>query len=181
MAKAFKRGLKWVPMIEGARMVVRLNQAPKRFQTNQEVIFALIEAARTGRVTARGTCFATQKPKKIPPRDWQECPADWGRFALYEPGRRLPRFTHIEFEAAGIEQEFGPATREPARPRPHHHSSPALDRAKRALDDIYPHGVPDQATESNKSLCQKGAAWLKQKKLDSVSDRTILRAAGRSK
>jgi hypothetical protein len=107
MAKASKLGPKWVPMIEAARMVVRLDQALRRFQTNHEVIFALIEAARTGRVTARGTCFTTQKPKKISPRDWQEGHADWGRFALYEPSSRLPRFTHIEFEAAGIEREFG--------------------------------------------------------------------------
>jgi hypothetical protein len=111
MAKAFKRGLKWVPKIEAARMVVRLDQASKRFQTNQEVIFALTEAARTGCVTARGTCPTTQKLKKISPRDWQECHADWGRFALYEPGRRLPRFTHIEFEAAGIEREFAPGAK----------------------------------------------------------------------
>jgi hypothetical protein len=172
---------RFVPIIEAARMIDRLDQAG-RFHSNREVTFALLEAARTGRVTARGTCFTTQRLKKISPRDWQECHAGCGRFALYEPGRRLPRFTHIEFETAGIEREFGAATRGLARPRPHHHSSPVLDRAKRALDDIYPHGVPNQATEPNKSLYNKGVEWLKQKNLSSViSERTFLRAAGRSK
>jgi hypothetical protein len=181
MAKASKLGPKWVPMIEAARMVVRLDQALRRFQTNHEVIFALVEAARTGRVVAWGYRFATGELEKILPRDWQECHADWGRFVLYEFGRRLPRFTGIEFEPASIARVFASAGEDdaPALRRPR--GAPDRERALRAIKKIFPGGVPDQACEPNVNLCRKVVVWLKQAKLPEVKDDTILRAAGRRK
>lgn len=60
-------------------------------------------------------------------------------------------------------------------------SRPTIERARRAIDELYPDGVPDQATEPNVSLCRRVAAKLKDAKLPPVSDDTILRAAGRRK
>jgi hypothetical protein len=50
-----------------------------------------------------------------------------------------------------------------------------LERAKRVIDELYPDGVPDQATVSNKKLCQR----VREKITEAVSSDTILRAAGR--
>jgi hypothetical protein len=65
--------------------------------------------------------------------------------------------------------------------RPRGKSSPAMERAQAAIQAVHPTGVPDQATESNKILCGKVSERLKESKLPSVSDDTILRAAGRRK
>jgi hypothetical protein len=54
-------------------------------------------------------------------------------------------------------------------------SRPSLERAKRVIDELYPDGVPDQATVSNKKLCQR----VREKITEAVSSDTILRAAGR--
>jgi hypothetical protein len=58
-------------------------------------------------------------------------------------------------------------------------SRPKLERALRAIAEIYPDGVPDQATESNSKLCQRVCEKLEEAGLPLVSDDTILRAAGR--
>jgi hypothetical protein len=58
-----------------------------------------------------------------------------------------------------------------------HKSRPSFDRAKRVIDELYPNGVPDQATVSNKKLCQR----VSEKLPEAVSTETILRAAGRRK
>ena len=60
-------------------------------------------------------------------------------------------------------------------------SRPAFERARRKIEELYPDRVPDQATESNASLCRRVSAKLKEEKLPDVSDDTILRAAGRRK
>ncbi len=60
-------------------------------------------------------------------------------------------------------------------------SAPAFDRAEAVIKEMYPHGVPDQATEPNKKLCRRVVAKLKEKRLPNVSNDTILRAAGRRK
>jgi hypothetical protein len=61
-------------------------------------------------------------------------------------------------------------------PRPNRRRSrPSFERAKRVIDELYPNGVPDQATESNKKLCQR----VSKKLPEAVSSETILRAAGR--
>jgi hypothetical protein len=59
-----------------------------------------------------------------------------------------------------------------------------LELVRRAIQQAYPEGVPDQVEESNKSLCQRVVEELKKLtpagKSD-VSDDTILRAAARRK
>jgi hypothetical protein len=60
-------------------------------------------------------------------------------------------------------------------------SAPARTRAERALREVFPGGVPDQASEPNSTMCQKVGKWLENKGLRDVSDDSILRAAGRRK
>jgi 7-cyano-7-deazaguanine synthase in queuosine biosynthesis len=60
-------------------------------------------------------------------------------------------------------------------------SRPALERARSAIEQLYPEGVPAQATEPNTNLCRRVGQKLKQGGLPTVSDDTILRAAGRRK
>ena len=70
---------------------------------------------------------------------------------------------------------------------PHEHprrrgkSKPALERARGAINTLYPGGAPGQATEPNANLCRRVSEKLKQAGLPGVSDDTILRAAGRRK
>jgi hypothetical protein len=58
-------------------------------------------------------------------------------------------------------------------------SRPSFERAQRVIEELYPNGVPDQATESNKKLCKRVSDKLKE--TEPVSTDTILRAAGRRK
>jgi 7-cyano-7-deazaguanine synthase in queuosine biosynthesis len=60
-------------------------------------------------------------------------------------------------------------------------SKPALERARGAIKELYPSGVPGQAVEPNPDLCRRVGEKLKQSGLRNVSDDTILRAAGRRK
>ena len=60
-------------------------------------------------------------------------------------------------------------------------SRPALERAQGVIKELYPDGVPDQASKPNASLCRQVSVKLKGAKLPNVSDDTILRAAGRRK
>ncbi|MGB9392840.1 MAG: hypothetical protein WCB70_23000 [Xanthobacteraceae bacterium] len=59
------------------------------------------------------------------------------------------------------------------------------DRARRAIDALWPHGAPDQSTLENGSLCSQVSDWLKRESERqgiqhvAISDDTILRAAGR--
>jgi hypothetical protein len=57
---------------------------------------------------------------------------------------------------------------------------PALEAARRAIEKAYSSN-PDQATEPNKHFCRRVRDVLKQTGSRSVSDTTILRAAGRRK
>ena len=65
--------------------------------------------------------------------------------------------------------------------RRHGKSRPALERAQVVIKELYPDGVPDQASEPNASLCRQVSVKLKEAKLPNVSDDTVLRAAGRRK
>jgi hypothetical protein len=60
-------------------------------------------------------------------------------------------------------------------------SRPALERARGAIRELYPQGVPGQAAEPNVHLCRRVGEKLKKDGLPGVSDDTILRAAGRRK
>jgi hypothetical protein len=59
--------------------------------------------------------------------------------------------------------------------------NPARVAARRAIDALYPNGVPDQANISNARLCRATGEWLKRNGYANISDDTILRAAGRRK
>jgi hypothetical protein len=72
------------------------------------------------------------------------------------------------------------AAREPS-PGGIRKGSPSLERARQALSQIHPDGVPSQAIVPNAILCGRVGAWLKDEKLPGDSDSTILRAAGRRK
>jgi hypothetical protein len=63
----------------------------------------------------------------------------------------------------------------------HGKSRPALERARGAINELYPNGVPGQAVKPNAILCRQVGEKLKQAGLPDVSDDTILRAAGRRK
>jgi hypothetical protein len=56
---------------------------------------------------------------------------------------------------------------------------PSRERARNALNELYPNGVPNQAAKPNAVLCQEVGRKLKAAELPGVSDDTILRAAGR--
>ena len=74
------------------------------------------------------------------------------------------------------------AIRSPEQPQqPRVRGRPARDRAARAIQALYPDGVPDQVTLPNAILCRSVGDWLKVKSLPNVRDATILRAAGRRK
>jgi hypothetical protein len=60
-------------------------------------------------------------------------------------------------------------------------SRPGLERAQRAIKELYRQGVPSQAAEPNKILCRRVAEKLNQDGQLGVSNDTILRAAGRRK
>jgi hypothetical protein len=80
---------------------------------------------------------------------------------------------------------FNPVNKstQPARSpqRPREKRRPSLQRAQVAIKAAYPNGVPDQATEPNKILCQRVSEKLTELNRPKVSDDTILRAAGRRK
>jgi 7-cyano-7-deazaguanine synthase in queuosine biosynthesis len=89
----------------------------------------------------------------------------------------------------GAESESGgayPANQARLRPQEASHrsrgkSNPALERARGAISELYPKGVPGQAAEPNANLFRRVGEKLKQAGLPGVSDDTILRAAGRRK
>jgi hypothetical protein len=60
-------------------------------------------------------------------------------------------------------------------------SSPTLERARWAIRELYPDGVPGPSQEPNAILCRSVGKRLKQASQPGVSDDTILRAAGRRK
>jgi hypothetical protein len=58
---------------------------------------------------------------------------------------------------------------------------PLRERAKRALDELYPNGVPDQVSVSDAELFSAVNALIKKRGEKGLSHDTILRAAGRRK
>jgi hypothetical protein len=75
----------------------------------------------------------------------------------------------------------GEATYRSSRTGATRRSQPAFERARRAIEELYPEGVPGQADVPNAILCRRVGVKLKNKGLPNVSDDTILRAAGRRK
>jgi hypothetical protein len=61
-------------------------------------------------------------------------------------------------------------------------TSPALERAREAIDELFPQEkLPKQAVLPNRNLCLRVHQRIADKGLPNVSDDTILRAAGRRK
>jgi hypothetical protein len=60
-------------------------------------------------------------------------------------------------------------------------TSPALERAREAVNELFPQGVPKQAVLPNWKLCLRVHKKIEGKGLLNVSDDTVLRAAGRRK
>jgi len=76
----------------------------------------------------------------------------------------------------------GEATQRPSRKTgAKSRSRPALERARRAIKELYSHGVPAQADVPNANLCHRVGRKLRDQGLPNVSDDTILRAASRRK
>jgi hypothetical protein len=75
----------------------------------------------------------------------------------------------------------GEATQRLSRTGATRRSQPAFERARRAIEELYPDGVPGQADVPNAILCRRVGVKLKNEGLPNVSDDTILRAAGRRK
>lgn len=74
----------------------------------------------------------------------------------------------------------GAQRQEPAqRPAGGSRARPAFESVQCAIIELYPQGVPSQASEPNKILCRHVGNQLKERGLPGVSDDTILRAAGR--
>jgi len=55
----------------------------------------------------------------------------------------------------------------------------ARERARRAITELFPNGVPDPATKSHPELIRAVENQIKRLGLQNVSRDTILRAAGR--
>ena len=58
---------------------------------------------------------------------------------------------------------------------------PLRERAERALEELYPDGVPDQVSVSEPELVSTVNAQIKKRGQKGLSHDTILRAAGRRK
>jgi hypothetical protein len=82
------------------------------------------------------------------------------------------------FVTAGVLANAGKKGKRPRRKR---------DLAREALDNLFPNAIPEQGRLSNDQLCKEVIGWIEadQKKKGlaktSISDDTILRAAGRMK
>jgi hypothetical protein len=128
-------------------------------------------------------------PTKIEPADldWENsCPL--GQWFVRRGAYDVPGFWFldwIELSRADV-TDILCAGSPPASPLPTKRVTtgrrrPALERAKYAVQEAYPEGVPDQAAEPNACLCRRIGDKLKKQGLPNVSDDTILRAAGRRK
>jgi len=121
--------------------------------------------------------------------DWEQSrPLNpWGvrREILNQPG--LWNVNWIEVFSADVTKLCSARSQRGATQRPSRktgaksRSRPALERARRAIKELYPHGVPAQADVPNANLCHRVGRKLKDQGLPNVSDDTILRAAGRRK
>ena len=78
-----------------------------------------------------------------------------------------------------VVQSWPPFGSAPSPPPPKARIRPKFEGVRRAIDEIYPRGVPDQPVEPNSQLCRRVGEQLKAAGLPKVSDDTILRAAGR--
>ena len=126
-------------------------------------------------------------------RSWvRDIPPSWKDRLGSLPGGLDPRHTEVEISELvkfAIRHNFNPdflahltlpTALEDSTPNKQVRR-PQRERAERAIKALYPNDVPDQASEPSQVLFKKVGDWLKDNKLPSVGDDTILRAAGRRK
>lgn len=144
---------------------------------------------RASNTVLGGTDFSI--PAEIKPEDM-----DWERsrptkpWAVRREASRTPGYWQldwIELFRADVTNAFGTRTQgdlarsaRDARGQTKKRQ-PTRERARSVIKELYPRGIPDQATLPNSILCRRIGDKLKEKGLPNVSDDTILRAAGRRK
>ena len=94
-------------------------------------------------------------------------------------GRTDPLRTWLDRETKITTAEVPPGRY--GAPRRRAKNRPTFERARGAVEEIYPEGVPSQSAEPNVNLCRRVGEKLKKSGLPNVSNDTILRAAGRRK
>jgi hypothetical protein len=190
----------WEPLADALKRVMATGGSEDEAKTD------LCRAVADGKIDVRVTISATDfemrgqvfsdgnvdVPPHLSPGD-----LDWVRsrpFGQWKIGPRLiQHYTWlggrenrpldlIELSTADVMNVLCNAKRPHERPQ----GSPGkrrskIERVQRAIEALYPNGVPDQATEPNVTLCRRVSAKLKESQLPDVSDDTILRAAGRRK
>ena len=129
---------------------------------------------------------AFEVPRRIEPGefDWEQSrPLRPWRLNRPHPNHGLWELAWIELSVAdiinvfGAPQAVGKAARSTERALTK--ERPAFNRAKRVIDALCPGGTPDQTELPNKQLIALVQDKLKELGLPTVSDDTILRAAGR--
>jgi hypothetical protein len=137
-----------------------------------------------------GEAFEIRRDLKPDRLDWERsCPREtWPirRGAYYPPGHWELQL--IQLLKADVTNVLCIARRraEPADPGSRktiatRRSTPVLDRTRRAIEELFPDPVPEQAVLPNAQLCRRVGVKLRNDGLPNVSDDTILRAAGRRK
>ena len=126
-------------------------------------------------------------PTELKPEDF-----DWEGSRPVKPwqvtpeGSRVPGYWHLAwielFRSDVTSALCGAGESAQARSgqrRATNRNRPALQRAQRAVAELYPQGVPTQTDLPNPILCRRVGERLASQGLQCVSDDTILRAAGR--
>jgi hypothetical protein len=99
----------------------------------------------------------------------------WGRLMVLKADvARCWPFAIAQDHRTGAPGPTQPAERTPRK-------QPLRERAQRALDELYPNGVPDQVSVSDPELSSAVNALIKKRGQKELSHDTILRAAGRRK
>jgi hypothetical protein len=135
----------------------------------------------------QGSAFdipATLKPESM---DW-EASRPKGPWVVYRGAFRVLGFWALEWielsktdvtNVLCAAEQSNPAPVASTKTRATSRGQPTLERALRMLKELYPDGTPGQAALPNKILCGQIQKKLKEQGLPTVSDDTILRAAGR--
>jgi len=116
--------------------------------------------------------------KRVRPKAWQGISISplYDRATKGDGGSVI--WTGLCFDRKQFVAAFGG---EPPPSPPTARAQPQRDRAKMALDALYPNGVPGRASKSDAELVLAVNIWLKNNELFEVSRESILRAAGRRK
>jgi hypothetical protein len=126
-------------------------------------------------------------PSDIKPEDFDwESSRPIKSWIVSPEGFRVPGFWHLAwielFRPDVTSALCGAGESAQARPRLRRATTrvaPALQRAQRAVAELFPEGVPTQIDLPNARLCHRVDAHLRSQGLPGVSVDTILRAAGR--